>query len=340
MKLKVKIWLLLSVLLGVVLTLDLSISHENLKAEIRAEIDHEAKAIFGFMMATRRIYQEQFIASGLEVNENTIGFLPAHSFSRISRDFADRNRSGIIFNNVSDVPRNPANKADRFEMEAIAWFKANPQATERLSDITTDRGVGYLLFTAPIRIEPFCLKCHGEREAAPPSIRERYATAYGYKVGEMRGVVSIRIPTARFEERVWRSWSGRLIKSLAGYAAIFLALGLILDRLVLRRLGRLREGAERIAEGEYGTRIGPNLGPETHSGRRDEIDSLASTFNHMADEIQSRDRTLVKLSRPWNRAPPTSSSPISRPASSTSTTPSRVIRATPGKNWWAPTPAY
>jgi len=303
MKLKPKIWLLLGGILGLVLSVDLAVSHRKLKEETRTEVQYDAQTIYGFMMATRRIYQEVFIASGLPVNDRTIGFLPAHSFSRIAKDFANWNRSGIIFNNVSDVPRNPANRADRFEMEAIAWFRANPQATQRLTEIVTDQGVGYQLFTAPIRIEPFCLRCHGEKEAAPPTIRERYATAYGYRVGDLRGVVSIRIPTAKFEERLWRIWRDQLFKSLIGYAAIFLVLGLILDRLVLARILRLREGAQRLAQGEYDTRIEQGPVSAGNSDHGDEIGDLAATFNHMASEVQSRDRTLVQLSQAVEQSP-------------------------------------
>ena len=294
-KLKLKIWLLLSALLSVVLAIDLGFSYKKLEAETRKEAEYDARTIYGFMMATRRVYQQQFIASGLPVNEKTIGFLPAHSFSRISHDFANWNQNGIIFNNVSDQPRNPGNQADRFELEAMQWFGANPKAAERMRDIVTDKGVGYMLYTAPIRIEPFCLKCHGERAAAPPSIRDRYATAYGYKVGDMRGVVSIRIPTAKFEERLLRLWGGQLVKSLVGYAAIFLALGFILDRLVTRRLSRLQEGAQRIAAGEYETRI--------EQRGQDEISGLAETFNRMADEVKQRDQSVSKLSLAVEQSP-------------------------------------
>jgi diguanylate cyclase (GGDEF)-like protein len=286
-KLKVKIWLLLSALLCVVLAIDLSISYRKLETETRSETEYDARSIYGFMMATRRVYQKQFIASGLPVDEKTIGFLPAHSLSRISHDFANWNQNGIIFNNVSDRPRNPGNQADRFELEAIRWFSTNPKATERMRDIVTDQGVGYMLYTAPIRIEPFCLKCHGERDAAPPSIRQRYPTAYGYKVGDMRGVVSIRIPTAKFEERVMRIWSGQLVKSLVGYAVIFLALGFILDRLVTCRLSRLQEGAQRIAAGEYEGRVA--------SDGHDEIAGLAETFNSMANAVQNRASEIHNL---------------------------------------------
>jgi diguanylate cyclase (GGDEF)-like protein/PAS domain S-box-containing protein len=298
-KLKVKIWLLLGALLGVVLSLDLTASYHKLKQESRAELEYDAKTIYGFMMATRRIYQQQFVASGLPVNDSTIGFLPAHSFLRISRDFANWNKNGIVFNNVSDRPRNPANLADRFETEAIHWFAGNPQATERMGEIVDDQGVGYLLFTAPIRIEPFCLKCHGEPDAAPIDIRRRYTGAYGYQVGDMRGVVSIRLPTKTFEDRVLRLWSSQFLKNLIGYGTLFLALGLLLDRLVTRRLTRFRDGAQRMAAGDYAARI--DIAPL--SGKNDEIVDLAATFNRMAEVVQNRDRTLGKLTQAVEQSP-------------------------------------
>lgn len=285
--------------MSVVLAIDLTFTYQKLEKETRAESEYDARTIYGFMMATRRIYQEQFIASGLPVNEKTIGFLPAHSFSRISHDFANWNKSGIIFNNVSDQPRNPGNRADRFELESMNWFRANPKETEQMRDIVTDQGVGYMLYTAPIRIEPFCLKCHGPREAAPASIRERYETAYDYQVGDMRGVVSIRIPTAKFQERLLNMWSGQLLKSLIGYAAILLVLGLIFDRLVTRRLSRLQDGAQRIAAGDYEARLNHDPAPAHNSNaarvEQDEIASLADTFNRMAEKVQQREAEIHSL---------------------------------------------
>ncbi len=304
MKLKFKIWLLLGLLMGVVLVIDLTFGYQKLKALTRAETEYDAKSIYGFMMATRQIYIEQFLASGLPVNEKNLGFLPAHSLSRISDAFANWNKNGIVFNNVSDRARNPGNQADRFELEAINWFRANPKATELLRDIVTENGVGYLLYTAPILIEPYCLTCHGKRDDAPPSVRDNYTDAYGYKVGDLRGVISIRIPQAKFHERLLVLWRQQLVKSLFGYAAIFLALGLIFDHLVTRRLIRLREGAQRIASGEYDARITRDLTHDPVRGElRDEIADLADTFNRMADEVQIRDQSLLKLSQAVEQSP-------------------------------------
>jgi hypothetical protein len=249
-----KTWLALAVILGILAVIDLAVSYRQMAAASRNELTYDARAIYGFMMATRRIYQEQFIASGLPVNDDTIGFLPAHSFLRIGQDFANWNDSGIVFNNVSDRPRNPANRADRFEQEAIDWFRDNPEANERFTEIQTAEGVSSLLYTAPIHIEKLCLKCHGKREKAPQSIKDRYSQAYDYRMGDIRGVVSIRIPTTTVDARVAKIWSGLLIQRLFQYLVAFLAIGLILDRLVVRRLSLLRGAAERLAGGDYTAR--------------------------------------------------------------------------------------
>ncbi len=295
MKLKTKIWLLLGALMSVVMAVDLTLGYKRLGVTLLAEAEYDARTVYGFMMATRRVYQQQFISSGLPVNDKTIGFLPAHSFSRISRDFANWNKNGVIFNNVSDIPRNPTNQADRFELEDMDWFRATPKATERMREIVTDKGTAYLQYTAPIRIEPFCLKCHGERAAAPPSIREKYDAAYNYKVGDLRGVASIRIPTATIDARHMKLWGARLMQSLFGYTILFLALGLILDRLVTRRLSRLQQGAQQIAAGEYDARVVEN--------GQDEIAGLARTFNLMAEGVQARDQALGKLTQAVEQSP-------------------------------------
>lgn len=296
MKLKTKIWLLLGLLTGAVLTIDLAITYEKLSVELRNATEYEARTVYGFMMATRRVYQQQFIDSELPVNRKTIGFLPAHSFSRISKDFANWNESGIIFNNVSDVPRNPGNQADRFELEDMAWFRSQPKATERLRDIVTEQGIKYLLYTAPILIERTCLRCHGERNAAPQSIAEGYETAYGYKEGELRGLVSIKVPTATFDARMFRVWSVQLLKSLTGYALLLLALGFFLDRLVTKRLARVQAAADQMTAGNYDARVATR-------GSKDEVACLAQTFNQMAAEVQSRDQSLRKLSQAVEQSP-------------------------------------
>lgn len=70
----------------------------------------DVHAIRGILMATRRVYHQQFMDSGLPVTEPTIGFLPAHAMGRISAEYRAWNDNGYRFNNVSDRPRNPAKR--------------------------------------------------------------------------------------------------------------------------------------------------------------------------------------------------------------------------------------
>jgi diguanylate cyclase (GGDEF)-like protein/PAS domain S-box-containing protein len=297
MNLKPRIWLSLALLTAIVLSVDLTISYYSLNTALQAELEQDARTLYGYMMATRRIYQEQFIASELPVTDHTVGFLPAHAMPLISRDFRNWNTEGIRFNNVSDRPRNPENRADRFERTAMDWFRANPGQDRRLERIADDDGASYMLFTAPIRIERLCLRCHGDAESAPAGIRAAYSEAFDYRLGDLRGLVSIRIPTARVDTRFRNLWLQEVLTSLAGYALLFAGLGLLLEHRVLRRLARLRTGAERIAAGEYETRVAMDRPGQ------DEICGLARAFNHMAGEVQQRTRTLGQLSLAVEQSP-------------------------------------
>lgn len=295
MSLKRRIWLWLCALLGLILAGDLSFSYVKLKSELRAETEADARVVYGIMMATRHIYQEQFVASGLPLTSKTVGFLPAHSFSRIAKDFAHWNDSGLLFNNVSDQPRNPDNLADADELKAMAWYRSNPKETERLDRVRSADGKSFLMYSAPIWVEASCLKCHGDENEAPPSIREAYSAAYGYQLGELRGLVSIKVPTEKYDRRFEEIWGQQILKSLVGYGLVLMLIGYLLEKLVTRRLAHLQEGAAQIARGNYAFRF-----PVIHA---DELCRLAASFNEMATQIESRDQRLTKLSQAVEQTP-------------------------------------
>ncbi|MEW6164533.1 MAG: response regulator [Pseudomonadota bacterium] len=286
MKLRMKIWLVLGLVMAGVLTLDLFFSYRKIAADQRVEQEIDARTIRAMLMATRRVYHQQFMDSGLPVNDATVGFLPAHALSRISKDFANWTDAGIRFNNVSDRPRNPGNRADRFELDAMAWFRANPREEERMVAIRDERGVGWFHYTAPIWIEGYCLRCHGAEEDAPESIRKNYPESYGYREGELRGVMSIKLPLARYESSLGERWIERLTRDLIGFAVMFFVLGLLMDRLVLRRIEQLRQGARQITAGDLGARV-PTAGA-------DELAELGRDFNRMADEVATRTQALQR----------------------------------------------
>ena len=281
MKLRTQMWMILGMTLVVMLGVDLAVAWRRIHANQRTELEIDVHTIRGILMATRRVYHQQFINSGLPVTDSTVGFLPAHALGRISADYKEWNDNGYRFNNVSDRPRNPDNRADRFELAAMDYYRAHPGATERMEPIAEDNGKRWFHYTAPIWTEGYCLSCHGAEASAPESIRKTYAGAsFDYKEGDLRGVMSIKLPMERYDNQVTQRFQTRLLRDGLTLLLSFLALGYFVNRFVLRRIETLRETARRLAVGDYQARVALR--------GSDELTELGEDFNHMADAVEAR----------------------------------------------------
>jgi len=284
MSLRLKIWLILGVVMFGLSVIAITLHYRSIEADAQMRMHQQALDLRAALMATRRVYHKQFIDSGLPLNDHTLGFLPAHAMSRIAEDFPHWTQSGVRFNNVSDRPRNPLNQADADELAAMAWFRQHPKATEHTQPDTTKDGKTYFHFTAPIWTEPYCLSCHDTPETAPPTIRQRYDAGYGYQVGDLRGVMSIRIPSESMRDVVLLHWQREVAGLVALLLVLFGATGMLLNRFMTRRLMALAKASQQIAEGEYSTRVALES--------RDEIGLLAHSFNEMAAAVEQREKAL------------------------------------------------
>ena len=262
------------------------LAYQRAKNDAHMELLHVGDHLYNLLMSTRRVYHHQFLDSGLALDEKTVGFLPAHAMARIAEDYVNWDRSGLTFNNVSDRPRNPLQQADEVELAAMGWFREHPKDELRFVSFENAAGEPFYLYARPIWIEPYCLKCHGEREQAPPTIRELYDTAYGYQLGELRGLLSIKLPamhlTERVEARFWENFFFHLI-------ALGIVLGLLL--MVLRRyfrnpLNRLTEAIQAFGERRKHQPVGPLPG--------DDFQAVGNAFEEMARSVRDHQRQLAR----------------------------------------------
>jgi len=102
--------------------------------------------------------------------------------------------------------RNPLlGMPDAWEQKVLAEFAeraANGEAFSAMthSEVVAKPGGQYYRFMKPIAVQPQCLLCHGPSEQIPESIRTMLSRQYpfdaatGYKVGELRGAVTIKQP--------------------------------------------------------------------------------------------------------------------------------------------------
>lgn len=271
---------LLTVFAGVFLSLYLAVEYHQYRenrAAIVAQLLAEAEVIAGTLQAVRRVYQHQFITAGLPVNGETIGFLPAHAMPRISTEFLHFVRTGLSFNNVSDQARNPQNAADAVELEAINYFRADTEASYRMVPFNTPDGRHFYHYAKPLRIEQYCLKCHGSEAEAPPTIRAQYDIGFDYKLGDVRGILSIKLPADELEQRVFARQTREMGTRLAAFAAAFMLLFLLLQKVVVQRLAQFKAPMQRLRDGDYAARVALTGG--------DELGEVAALFNAMADAV-------------------------------------------------------
>lgn len=95
------------------------------------------------------------------------------------------------FRMTSDNWMNPANTPDEFEASAIKTIKS-----KNLNEFIEIRDGNYRYARKIVHAET-CIGCHGSPETAPKDVVERYGSerGYGFKVGDVAGVISVTLPT-------------------------------------------------------------------------------------------------------------------------------------------------
>lgn len=168
------------------------------------------------------------------------------------------------FRVTSDEYRNAANAPDYFEADAIKRVKAN-----RELKFVEGYDQGNYRYIQPILVTESCLKCHGDPKDAPKAVIEKYGDqkAFGYKVGDVRGIISVKLPDLTLAD---------VLPTLANpYTIGLLILAILINFLftefgLIKRLRALTAGAEAIAEGNLDQEL-KYTKPE-HS--KDEIDHV------------------------------------------------------------------
>ncbi|WP_295022917.1 HD domain-containing phosphohydrolase [Sulfurimonas sp.] len=243
LNLTTRLFWIISVLVVVGLTIDTLKRYSQTKEAIELEGYNRAKALNEYLLSMRYVYHQQFLKSGIDLNDSTVGFLPAHASTLISDEFSKRTTQGITIRNVSDRPRNQKNRADKLEAESIAYFKAYPEKTQFVKTIVQN-GEESLFFSEPLKIVPYCLACHGEIDKVNGYIKDRYNdTAYGYKVGDIRGVTSIKIPKYIFKDPAMKIFLNATFINF-GISLLFLAFIYIVIRRLTYREAHIKQELE------------------------------------------------------------------------------------------------
>lgn len=112
--------------------------------------------------------------------------------------------NGWRITRVTSKPRNALlGLADEWESQTLVAFELRAGKGEKYSDmaqaeIVEEAGASYYRYMKPLVVKPICLTCHGSNEQIPISVKAALDVAYpfdqarNYKVGQLRGAVSIK----------------------------------------------------------------------------------------------------------------------------------------------------
>lgn len=104
-------------------------------------------------------------------------------------------KEGVKIRHAAIKNRNPAHAASDEEKGFHRLFEKGEETD--IWDQTIIDGKSYSRYVRPIFVEPACLSCHGERDKRPAFVKKKYPKdlAYGFKAGDLRGIIEVMIST-------------------------------------------------------------------------------------------------------------------------------------------------
>ncbi len=273
--------ILLAVLLVLLNSTLVFFVYKRTRHEFTREVREKAKLIAAELETTRNYLAVALQSSKIGITEQTKFFIPAVSGHAIGKKFAEK--TGYIIKQTSRKYRNFFNKPDLYEENVLRKMEEDPDLSEYWSDdIIEGKRVERYLYA--LYITEDCLLCHGSKEKAPEFIRKNYDIGYGYKVGELRGAISVIIPKEIAEQQ--------FAATIIFFATTTSVSILMIVAIIFLTTGKLMRPIERLTATVAAiTRTG-DLTTKVDILSKDEVGQLGRAFNDMSTKLQSTYATL------------------------------------------------
>jgi HAMP domain-containing protein len=254
-----------------------TVSYRIVNDNARREVSHEAAIMITAASAIRDYTAKEI--KPLLADQLKVRFLPHVVSSWAAQTNLREVTAHFPAYTYKEAALNPTNPADRptdWEADIIAEFEHNPTLKEFES--VRDSPVGPILSVSrPIRItDPECLSCHSTPAAAPATMIDLYGSAngFGWKLNDVIGAQIVSVPMRVALDRA----NQLFLVIFGGLAAVFLVtlllLNLVLHVMIIRPIRQMSAIASEVS-------LGNTSAPEFAEHGRDEITSLARSFNRM-----------------------------------------------------------
>ncbi len=196
---------------------------------------------------------------------------------------------GWSFRAASDRYLTPADKPDKWEAKAIKRIKEEFKKGNPTGEYWGWDGDKFR-FAKALKVEKSCLKCHGTPDQVDPVFKkaiiakygeEAFKRASGYKVGELRGIISVTI--------IPPSLLGTAVKMIDVWNVLALLLAFVIfwyfaKNEIIRPIEKLTKAAHDISVGKLDIDLGVRGLKEEEV--KDEITKLSIAIDRLRASIQ------------------------------------------------------
>ncbi len=193
------------------------------------------------------------------------------NFRELQKRLPDYSYRTVVLN-----PTNPADLPEDWQRAIINTMQADSSLKQAVVERATASGP-ILSIAHPIIItDQACLVCHSKPEAAPASMIDLYGAKNGFdwKLNEVLGARIVSVPMAVALDRAWATFTGVLTWLVVVFVVVLALLNLLLQFVIIRPVLRIASSANEVSMGNMDA-------PEYVVRGKDEISSLADSFNRM-----------------------------------------------------------
>ena len=293
--------LLTLIFLGGIILSGITLS-EAMQRKAEDEIITKAEILTQTMNAVRSytsehitpLLQDQLDTSPTFIRE----VVPAFSAREVFENFRHQPEYRNFFYKEATLnPTNYKDKANEFETNLVEQFRKQPDLT-KLSGYRNIAGANQFYTARPLQVKSAsCLQCHSRPSVAPKSQIVSFGreNGFGWQLNEIVAAQTVYVPS----DEVFAKGHQYLALAMGIFVSIFAAVVLLINGLlkwrVIHPLNQLTAIARSIRTGT----ITPEQASQFESSRitqvarrADEPGQLARAFQHMAQEVATREQNL------------------------------------------------
>jgi HAMP domain-containing protein len=257
------------------------VSYRLLQRNAKQEIVENARIMMEAALAVRNYTNTQI--KPLLATQNKYSFVPqsvaaysaAQYFSQLHKKFQDYSYKEAALN-----PSNPTDRATDWEADIVQRFRDSADLKEVVGERDTPTGRAIYMARPLIIKDEKCLECHDTPDRAPRTMIDQYGNAngFGWKLNDVVAAQIVSAPMQLPVQRANNAFAVFMTSLAAVFALIFLALNLLLVKLVIRPVTQLSYVADELSMGNMDT-------PEFQLSGEDEIAGLSRSLGRMKKSL-------------------------------------------------------